>query len=117
MTMGLAPPAVLVEQHAGEHIRRWFAHYCFDTTDDGRLEPLPIFDFTLRINDNQFDKRPYRLYEGNYPSGGGQYHYDVESAEARALAVVLSYAHHRRDSIYSHHQKLKHELYRKLAQP
>lgn len=121
MTMGLAPPCVVVEQHAGTAVRRWKTKYCFDTTDGGRLEPLPEFEFELIDNNNPHEHqrhspRQYRLYMDGEPACGGQYHYDVESAEHRALAVSLSYAYHRRDQIYSDHQAAKHALYRKLAE-
>ncbi len=110
----LAPPYVVAEMEPSElsnAVRLWRSEWLFDTTDNGRLEPLPEFLFELRPA-LLSDKRSFRLYMDGKPCIGCQWQYDVEGALRAVDHVTASYAYHRRASIHAHHQALLCELRR-----
>lgn len=76
----------------------WRSHYTFDTTDDGRLEPLRQFVFELRAEPG--GKRPYRLYLDDAPCLGAQWQRDEKTALHSIEHFVGSYAYHRRIVVY-----------------
>ncbi len=111
--MNLAPPFVLLEVPAPEGAQRaWRPEYTFDTTDNGRMEPLPEFLFELRHEPDTKDRngRVLRLYQDGQPCIGAQWQYSIGSTLHSIEHVVGSYAHHRRALIYAYQRKeLAHE--------
>lgn len=106
--MNLALPYILLEVAPSDGSQRaWKPEYTFDTTDAGRMEPLPEFLFELKVEENSTDRRGriLRLYQDGHPCLGAQWQYGVASTLHSINHVVSSYAHNRRATIYALQRK------------
>lgn len=118
--LNTAPPHTIVEVAAASGVlRAWRPIYNFDTTDGGRLEPLPDFLFELKEEPSGTRTkypRPYRLYLDGAPCLGSQWQSDIDGAMHSIEHVVGSYAHQRRSSIYAAQQAAHHALIREKGE-